>query len=84
VHVASDTLVRYEPEWEGPLLGDKSPSVAFDNSKVRSVVGDFDCPIGPWEGMAMVAAAHPPDAAIDPTLDALYDRIVAEQQILGR
>ncbi len=24
VHVASDTLVRYHPEWEGPLLGDKS------------------------------------------------------------
>jgi len=26
VHVASETLVRYNPEWAGPLLGDKSPS----------------------------------------------------------
>ena len=83
VHVASDTLVRYEPEWEGKLLGDKAASVLFDNAKVKSVVGDFDCPIGPWEGMAMVAAEHPPAAASDPALDALYDRIIAEQRALG-
>src|SRR5688572_31338979 len=25
-HVASDTLVRHEPAWKGPLHGDKSPS----------------------------------------------------------
>lgn len=84
VHVASDTLVRYQPEWEGPLLGDKSPSVAFDNAKVKSVVGDFSCPIDPWLGMRMVAAAYPPDPEVyDVARDALYDRIVAEQQALG-
>ncbi len=27
VHVATDTLVRYEPEWVGKLHGDKSASV---------------------------------------------------------
>lgn len=85
VHVASDTLVRYEPAWEGPLLGDKAPSVAFDNSKVRSVAGDFDCPIGPWEGMRMVADTFPPNVnEYDAALDRLYDRIVAEQDALGR
>jgi len=84
VHVASDTLVRYQPEWEGPLFGDKSPSVRFDNSKVKSVVGDFDCPIGPWEGMRMVASGYPPNGdGFDAALDRLYDRIVAEQQALG-
>ncbi len=85
VHVASDTLVRYEPEWAGPLLGDKSPSVTFDNSKVKAVVGDFDCPIDPWRGMRMVAERYPPAADdFDPALDALLDRIVAEQEALGR
>ena len=44
VHVASDTLIRYRPEWEGPLLGDKSPSVIFDNSKIKAAVGDFRLP----------------------------------------
>jgi nucleoside-diphosphate-sugar epimerase len=85
VHVATDTLVRYRPEWAGPLLGDKAPSVTFDNSKVKGVVGDFDCPIDPWRGMRMVAERYPPSAgSFDPALDALLDRIVAEQEALGR
>ena len=84
VHVATDTLVRYRPEWEGPLLGDKTPSVIFDNSKVKRVVGDFECPIDPWEGMRLVARDHPPRADVyDRQLDGLYDRIVAEQGRLG-
>jgi len=85
VHVASDTLVRYYPEWAGPLLGDKSPSVTFDNRKVKAIVGDFDCPIDPWRGMGMVAEKYPPKADdFDPALDALLDRIVLEQEALGR
>ncbi len=43
VHVPSDTLVRYHPAWEGPLIGDKSWSALFDNSKVKRVAGDFTC-----------------------------------------
>jgi nucleoside-diphosphate-sugar epimerase len=84
VHVATDTLIRYRPDWEGPLLGDKSPSVIFDNSKVKRVVGNFECPIDPWEGMRLVALQHPPRADVyDRQLDGLYDRIVAEQGRLG-
>ena len=84
VHVASDTLIRYRPEWEGPLLGDKSPSVIFDNSKIKAAVGDFDCPIDPWEGMRLVAERYPPKAdGYDVALDHLYDRIIAEQRALG-
>jgi nucleoside-diphosphate-sugar epimerase len=85
VHVASDTLARYHPEWIGPLLGDKSPSVTFDNRKVRALVGDFDCPIDPWEGMRMVAERYPPSAGdFDPGMDRLLDRIVVDQAALGR
>lgn len=79
VHVASDTLIRYNAEWEGPLLGDKSPSVRFDNSKVKSVVGDFSCPIGLWEGMRLVAEQFYPSADdYDVAQDELYDRIIGE------
>ena len=78
VHVATDTLIAYRPEWEGPLLGDKGTSVIFDNSKIKAAVGDFDCPIGPWDGMRMVAERYPPRAEeFDEALDHLYDRIVA-------
>ena len=85
VHVATDTLVRYHAEWEGPLVGDKSASVMFDNSKVKRVAGDFECPIDIWQGMRMVAAQYPPSIdPIDPVIDRLLDRIVAEQGALGR
>ena len=84
VHVASDTLVRYRREWEGPLHGDKSASALFDNRKVKGVVGDFDCPIDPWRGMKMVADRYPPPAdEFDPALDQLLDRIVTDQERLG-
>ena len=84
VHVASDTLIRYRSEWEGPLLGDKGASVIFDNSKIKAAVGDFDCLIDPWKGMRMVAERYPPKAeGYDETLDRLYDRIIADQRALG-
>lgn len=57
-HVATNTLVRCRPEWEGPLLDDKGPSVIFDNAKVKSVVGDFECPLDPWDEMRPAARQH--------------------------
>ena len=85
VHVPSDTLVRYHPEWTGPLLGDKSASALFDNSKVKGVAGDFECPIDVWRGARLVAERFPPAPDVfDPALDALCDRIVQGQEALGR
>ncbi|HLW91981.1 MAG TPA: SDR family oxidoreductase, partial [Roseiarcus sp.] len=43
VHVPSDTLIRYHPEWEGPLTGDKTWTALFDNTKVKHVAGNFSC-----------------------------------------
>jgi nucleoside-diphosphate-sugar epimerase len=84
VHVPSDVLCRYNPEWEGPLLGDKSASVLFDNSKVKRVVGDFECTIDPWIGMRIVAESHAPSADFDSECDALFDRIAREMSTIGR
>jgi len=87
-HVPTDTLTRYNSAWEGPLLGDKSWSVIFDNSKVKSVAGDFACSEDLDEILAEPIAhtrATPsgatPEAAGE---DALMDRIIAEQSALGR
>ena len=41
-HVPTETLVRFNAEWAGPLLGDKTWSALFDNSKLKSVVGPFE------------------------------------------
>jgi len=84
VHVASDTLVRYEPAWKGPLHGDKSPSTLFDNAKVRAVAGEFPTTVSLKDGFAAAAREVrrrlERGAGEDPALDAKVDRIIAEQE----
>jgi nucleoside-diphosphate-sugar epimerase len=41
VHIASEFICTCEESFRGGLLGDKSRSVIFDNSKVRKIVPDF-------------------------------------------
>ena len=86
VHVPTETLVRYRADWAGPLLGDKTWSVIFDNSKVKSVAGDFQCAVGLDDGMELVAEHYRRRAETyrpDERLHALLDRIAAEQSALG-
>lgn len=41
VHVSADMLIALRPELMGGLLGDKSHSVIFDNSKIKRLVPGF-------------------------------------------
>lgn len=43
VHIPSDYISTVLPELRGPLLGDKSESVVFDNTKIKSFVPEFIC-----------------------------------------
>ncbi|OWV74223.1 RNA-binding protein [Rhizobium sp. N122] len=87
VHVPTDTLIRYNSEWAGPLLGDKAWTAIFDNSKVKRVAGDFTCAESLDEILAepimhlkqRLATSRPPRGE----LDALIDRICAAQGALG-
>lgn len=87
VHVASDTLVRYEPSWRGPLHGDKAPSTLFDNSKVSRVAGPFPTTVSIEEGFAMAAKEVrqrlAQGAGVDVELDAKVERILQDQQSAG-
>jgi len=86
VHVPSETLARYNPDWAGPMLGDKAWSVLFDNSKVMSVAGAFECKISLQAGMAGAAEHyHRRTESYKPDLKthAFLDRICAEQSALG-
>jgi nucleoside-diphosphate-sugar epimerase len=86
VHVPTDTLVRYNPDWAGPLLGDKAWSVLFDNSKVMSVAGAFTCRFSLAEMLALAGESvrrRLKDFTPDPKLHALLDRICVEQTALG-
>jgi len=57
VHIPSDWLVRYSKKYNGPdlqgtLLGDKSHSAVFDNSKIKRFVPGFSAKIPFSRGIA--------------------------------
>jgi hypothetical protein len=85
--VPTDTLVRYNPEWEGPLKGDKTWSALFDNAKVKRVAGDFSCENDLArvlaEPIAHVQARLSAERTKAGELDPLLDRIAREQRKLG-
>jgi len=45
VHIPSDIIARHDPEWGASLLGDKTHSMIFDNTKIKHVVPDFSATI---------------------------------------
>jgi nucleoside-diphosphate-sugar epimerase len=87
VHVPTETLVKYEPDWAGPLWGDKAHSVLFDNSKVMQVAGEFQCEFGLPEIMRQAALHYQARASeYQPNEEqhALLDRIADDMRSLGR
>lgn len=85
VHVASDKLIKYEPNWEGPLLGDKSNSVVFDNQRVIDAIGGWQCAIGLVEGLQRATTfveARLQHYTPNPETEALVNRIVERESRL--
>jgi nucleoside-diphosphate-sugar epimerase len=86
VYVPTPTLVKYNAEWVGPLLGDKAWPVQFDLTKLKSVVGEFECTVGVEEGLRGVVPHYRRRAGgyvPDEKLHALYDRVARDQMSLG-
>lgn len=80
VLVPSDLIAKEDPQWGAALLGDKSHSVVFDNSKIRRLVPDFTCPIPFAQGIREVVAWHRADPRrqkIDTDFLRGYERILA-------
>ncbi len=78
VHIASETLARLSPDWVGALLGDKSNTVIFDNTKLKRAVPQFCCTTRYDQGMREALAyidAHPECQKLDPEFDAWCDAV---------
>jgi nucleoside-diphosphate-sugar epimerase len=56
VHISSDFIVKVAPGLEGNLLGDKTWSVIFDNSKIKSFEPGFQATIPFYEGIRRTLA----------------------------
>jgi len=80
VHIASDFVTACLPENTGTLLGDKSHSAVFDNTKIKRFVPDFVCTTRYREGIARTIAwfdADPARQQIDEEANAAWDRLIA-------
>ncbi len=80
IHIASDLIAAYHPPSLGSLVGDKSNSVVFDNSKIKRFVHDYDCEVNWALGLRRALAwfaAHPEFQTIDYEMNSIWDRIIS-------
>ena len=78
VHVPSDTIAAYDKRWGDSLLGDKTHSMIFDNSKVKSVVPGWVATIPFEQGAREIVAWYDEDPArqrIDAGVDAVTGKL---------
>ncbi len=87
VHVPTDTIIRYQPDWAGPLLGDKTYTTLFDNSKIKRVAGDFSCEtdldIILAEAVRHFKKRHAAGTPYNTEGEKMIDLIIADQLALG-
>ncbi|WP_100445484.1 SDR family oxidoreductase [Glycomyces xiaoerkulensis] len=80
VHVPTDAIAASDPDWGAGLIGDKSHTMLFDNSKLKSLVPEFGLRPTPFRLGAREIVdwydAHPEQRTVDPELDALMDRLI--------
>lgn len=82
VHVPSDVIATYDAGWGAGLLGDKTHSMIFDNSKIKRFVPTFAATTPYEAGAREVLAWYDADASrrtVSAEFDALTDRIIAAQ-----
>jgi nucleoside-diphosphate-sugar epimerase len=80
VHVPSDVIAAYDPNWGAGLLGDKAHSMVFDNTKIKRLVPDFVCRIPFSRGAEEILAWYDADPArrkVDEDFNRQCERVLA-------
>jgi nucleoside-diphosphate-sugar epimerase len=86
VHIPSDFIARVMPAYTGTLLGDKTWSVVFDNTKIKSFVPGFQAVIPFREGIRSTVAwfgADPARRRVDSRVNEEMDTILKLWQAGG-
>ncbi len=81
VHIPSDVIARYNPEWGASLLGDKAHSMIFDNSKIKQLVPEYNATIPFSSGVEEIISwfdADPTRQVIDSELDRQMDEMIGK------
>ena len=85
VHVPSDLIAAFDPEVGASLLGDKSHSVVFDNTKIKRLVPDFAATIPFSQGAREIIDWFDVDPArqvVDEQANQLTDEIIAAYEAI--
>jgi nucleoside-diphosphate-sugar epimerase len=80
VHVPSDVIAAFDPNWGASLLGDKAHSMVFDNTKIKRLVPDYCATIPYARGAVEQIAwylADPKRQVVDEAENAITERILA-------
>ncbi len=81
VHITSDFLIAANPDLRGPLLGDKSNTVVFNNAKLKRLVPGFSAQIRYDEGVRRAISyymSHPELQEPDEEFDQWCDIVLSE------
>ena len=79
VHVPSDVIARFDREWGDSLLGDKTHSMIFDNSKLKRFVPGYEATIPFAQGVREIIEWYDADASrrvVDAEFNHLNDAII--------
>jgi nucleoside-diphosphate-sugar epimerase len=79
VHVPSEIIAKEHPDWGAGLLGDKTHSVIFDNSKIKRFVPDYVATIPFARGAEEIVRFYADNPNFEPlsaSVDTLMDRLV--------
>jgi nucleoside-diphosphate-sugar epimerase len=81
VHIPTDFILKYFPEFEGELLGDKNHDALFDNSKVKSVAPNYKSETE-YPDIAKKVIAHflenPELQTVDKKFEQRYDTLIRD------
>ncbi len=81
VHIPSEKIATYDREIGDSLLGDKTHSMIFDNSKIKAMVPDFSAEIPFEQGAQEIAdwyTVNPMGLKIDERLNTLMEKMIAD------
>lgn len=80
VHIPSEFIAAFAPEWGASLLGDKTHSMIFDNTKIKRIIPDFVATIPFSRGAKEIInwyEANPTRQVVNEETNRLMDAIIA-------
>ncbi|TVP95353.1 MAG: SDR family oxidoreductase [Acholeplasmatales bacterium] len=81
VHIPTEVITSIMPEMTGPLLGDKTWSAVFDNTKIRTLSPTYTSRVG-YEDVVSAVIKHYQDHTelhkVSDPFETLYDRLIAK------